>query len=136
MFCVHCSSCSHSYNDVSLCRSCCIFHIASSKAGFSHLLQVGVTPRLPISKHPGNQAALAVISKSLCGGAPLQGTDLSSAGSAYINWQELTAGHPEYRVARCVIYNLQEELSVVVVNLLSPQCAIVINREDISSIYL
>lgn len=136
MFFVHCSSCSRSYNVVSLCRSRCIFHVASSKAGFSHLLQVGVTPHLPISKYPGNQAALAIISKSLCGGAPLQGADLSSAGSAYIYWQELTAGHPEHRVTCCVIYNLQEELSVVVVNLLSPQCAIVINREDIPSIYL
>lgn len=109
---------------------------AFSKAGFSYLLQIGVTPYLPISKHPGDQAALAIIFQSLCGGAPLQGADLSGAGSAYINWQELTAGHPEYRVTRCVIYNLQEELSVVVVNLLSPQCAIVIHREDIPPIYL
>lgn len=112
-----------------------IFYIASSKV-FSHLLQVGVAPYLPISEHSGNQAALAIILQSLCGGAPLQGADLSSAGSAYIHWQELTAGHPEYRVARCVIYNLQEELSVVIVNLLSPQCAIIINRENIPPIYL
>lgn len=103
---------------------------------FSHLLQVGVTPYLPISKHPGNQTALAIIFQPLCGGAPLQGADLSSAGSAYINWQELTTGYPEYRVACCVIYNLQEELSVVIINLLSPQCAIIINRENIPPIYL
>lgn len=109
---------------------------ACSKPAFSHLLQVGVTPYLPISKHPGNQAALAIIFQSLCGRAPLQRADLSSAGSAYINWQEFTAWYPEYWVARCVIYNLQQELSVVVVNLLSPQCAIVINGENIPPIYL
>lgn len=103
---------------------------------FSHLLQVGVAPYLSISKHPGNQAALAIVFQPLCGWAPLQGADLSSAGSANINWQELTARYPEYRVARCVIYNLQQELSVVVVNLLGPQCAIIINRENIPPIYL
>lgn len=109
---------------------------ACSKPLFSHLLQVGVTPYLPISKHPGNQAALAIIFQPLCGRAPLQGADLSGAGSAYINWQEFTARYPENWVARCVIYNLQEELSVVVVNLLSPQCAIIINRKNIPPIYL
>lgn len=109
---------------------------ACSKPAFSHLLQVGVTPYLPISKHPGNQAALAIIFQPLCGRAPLQGADLASAGSAYINWQEFTARYPEDRVARCVIDNLQEELSVVVVNLLGPQRAIVINRKNISPIYL
>lgn len=109
---------------------------ASSKPMFSYLLQVGVTPYLPISKHSGNQAALAIIFQPLCCRAPLQGTDLSSACSAYIDWQEFTARYPEYWVARCVIYNLQEELSVVVVNLLSPQCAIIINRKNIPPIYL
>lgn len=73
---------------------------------FSYLLQVGVTPYLPISKHPGNQAALAIILKSLSGGTSLQGTDLPTAGAAHINWQQLTAGHPEHWVACCVIYNL------------------------------
>ena len=109
---------------------------AVSPSLFSHLLQVGVTPYLPISKHPGNQAALAIIFQPLCSRAPLQGADLSSAGSADINRQEFTAGFPEYWVTRCVIYNLQEELPVVVVNLLSPQCAIIINRKNISPIYL
>lgn len=73
---------------------------------FPHLLQVGVTPYLPISEHPGNQAALAIILKSLGGWTSLQGADLSTASAAYINWQQLTAGHPEYGVARRVIYNL------------------------------
>lgn len=54
---------------------------------FSHLLQVGVTPYLPISKHPGNQAALAIILKSLSGGTSLQDTDLPTASAAHINWQ-------------------------------------------------
>lgn len=99
-----------------------------SKPAFPHLLQVGVTPYLSISKHPGNQAALAIIFQPLSGRASLQGADLSCAGSAHIDWQEFTARQPEHWVARCVIYNLQEELSVVVVNLLSPQGAIIINR--------
>lgn len=72
----------------------------------THLLQVGVTPNLPISKHPGNQAALAIVLQSLSGRASLQSADLPAAGPAHIYWQQLTAGNPEYRVACCVVYNL------------------------------
>lgn len=53
----------------------------------SHLFQVGVTPYLPISKHPGHQAALAIILKSLSGGTSLQGTDLPAASATHINRQ-------------------------------------------------
>lgn len=79
---------------------------------------------------------MAIILKPLSGGSSLQGADLPVAGAAYIHWQQLTAGHPEYWVARCVIYNLQEELSVVVINLLCPQGAIIIDRKDVSSVHL
>lgn len=101
-----------------------------------HLLQIGVAPYLPICKDPGNQAALAVILQPLGGGSSLQGTDLPAAGAAHINGQQLTAGHPQDRVACGVIYYLQEELPVIIINLLRPQGAIIINRKNVPSVYL
>lgn len=71
-----------------------------------HLLQVGVAPYLPICKHPGNQASLAVVLQPLSGRTSLQGTDLPAACAAHINWQQLAAGHPQDGVACSVIYDL------------------------------
>lgn len=103
---------------------------------FTHLLQVGVTPYLAISKHPGDEPAQAIILQPLSGRASLQSADLPAAGAAHIYWQQLAAGNPEYRVARCVVYNLQQELSVVVIYLLRPQGAIIIDGEDVPPVYL
>lgn len=72
----------------------------------SHLLQVCVTPNLPISKDSGDHATLAVVLEPLSGGAPLQGTDLPAACAAHIYWQQqLAAGQPEDRMASGVIDN-------------------------------
>lgn len=103
---------------------------------FTHLLQVGVTPYLAIGKHPGDEPAQGVVLQPLGGRPSLQSAYLPAAGAAHVYWQQLAAGNPEYRVARCVVYNLQQELSVVVVNLLRPQGAIIIDGEDVSPVYL
>lgn len=103
---------------------------------FTHLLQVGVTPYLAISKHPGDEPAQAIILQPLSGRASLQSADLPAAGAAHIYWQQLAAGNPEYRVARCVVYNLQQELSVVIIYLLRPQGTIIIDGEDVPPVYL
>lgn len=103
---------------------------------FTHLLQVGVTPCLAISKHPGDEPAQGIVLQPFGGWASLQSAYLPAAGAAHIYWQQLAAGNPEYRVACCVVYNLQQELSVVIINLLSPQVAIIIDGEDVSPIYL
>lgn len=102
----------------------------------SHLLQVGVAPYLPIRKHPGNQATLAIVLQPLGSRTSLQGTDLPAACAAHVNWQQLAAGHPQDRVACSVIYDLQQELPVVIINLLCPQGAVIINGENVSSVHL
>lgn len=102
-----------------------------------HLLQVGVTPDLPISKDSGDHAPLAVVLQPLGGGAPLQGADLPAAGAAHIHrQQQLAAGQPEDGMTSRVVYNFQEELPVVIINLLGPQAAIVIHRKNVSPVDL
>lgn len=46
----------------------------------SHLVQVGVAPRLSIGEDPGHDPPLAVVLPLLCGGTPLEAGHLTSTG--------------------------------------------------------
>lgn len=57
-------------------------------------------------------------------------------GVGEVDRQQLAAGDPQRRVALSVVDDLQEELSVVVVDLLCPQRAVVVHRQQVPTVHL
>lgn len=87
----------------------------------SHLVQIGVTPGFAVSKGSGDYASLAVVFYSLDCGASLNACDLTSAGIGEVDRHQLTAGHPQRRMTRGIIHNLQKELSMIIIYFLCAQ---------------
>lgn len=87
----------------------------------SHLVQIGVTPGFGISKGSGDYASLAVVFYPLNCGSSLDTCDLARAGIGEVDRHQLTAGHPQCRMTRSIIHNLQKELSMVIIYFLCAQ---------------
>lgn len=96
----------------------CIYLLKIDK---SHLVQISVTPDFGISKGSGDYSSLAVIFYPLGCGASLEACDLASAGIGQVDRHQLTAGHPQCRMARCIIDNLQKKFSMVIIYFLCAQ---------------
>lgn len=66
----------------------------------------------------------------------MYGTQLPIAIASEVDRQQLATWHPESGLTCCVITNLQKEFTVIIIDLFNPQCSVVINRQNVPSIYL
>ncbi len=101
-----------------------------------YLLQISVAPGLPIRKCSGKQTSLSIILGPLWDRAPVYGTQLPIAIAGEVDRQQLATWHPESRLTCCVITNLQKEFTVIIIDLFNPQRSVIINRQNVPSIYL
>lgn len=66
----------------------------------------------------------------------MYGTQLPIAIASEVDRKQLATWHPESGLTCCVITNLQKEFTVIIIDLFNPQSSVVINRQNVPSVYL
>lgn len=101
-----------------------------------YLLQISVAPGLPIRECSRQQSTLSIIFNPLWDRTPVNGTQLPIAIACEVDRQQLATWHPETGLTCHVITNLQKKFTVIIVDLFNPQRSVIINRQNVPSIYL
>ena len=107
-----------------------------ARAHVTHLVKVRVAPHFPICKHAGHDPALLVDVCPLAHGPALQAGQAPIEEVRHVDGCQAAAGEPEEGAAHLVVNDPQGELAVVIVDLLCPDIAVVVDGQEVSSMHL